>query len=101
MPTPVENKIFVDTLFVVALINQRDVYHDRALALADVYEKNSLVIADAVLLKIGNALSRNYKREAVEVIETLCAANDTEVVHLTDELIRRRGKHSITAFKPS
>jgi uncharacterized protein len=47
------NKIFVDTLFVVALINQRDQYHQRASELADSLETQLLITIDAVLLEIG------------------------------------------------
>lgn len=63
------NKIFVDTLFVVALINQRDQYHQQASELADRLQNYPLLTTDAVLLEIGNALARNYKNEAVEIIE--------------------------------
>jgi len=31
----VSTKVFIDTLFVVALINQRDAYHQKATQLAD------------------------------------------------------------------
>ncbi len=80
------NKIFVDTLYLVALINARDSYHARASELVDVFSRSSLVTTDAVLLEVGNTLARNFKSEAVEVIETLLAGNDTEVVRLTPEL---------------
>lgn len=53
------NQIFVDTLFVVALINQRDQYHQQASELADRFEGHPLLVTDAVLLEIGNALSRS------------------------------------------
>jgi uncharacterized protein len=52
----VRNKIFVDTLFVVALINRRDQYHQQASELADSLETRPLITTDAVLLEIGNAL---------------------------------------------
>lgn len=53
------NKVFVDTLFVVALINQRDAYHAKASGLADLYEGQLLLTTDVILLEIGNALVRN------------------------------------------
>ena len=80
------NKIFVDTLFVVALINQRDQYHQRAYELADSLETQLLITTDAVLLEIGNALARNYKNEAVEIIEHFFGSNEVEIVRLTPEL---------------
>lgn len=79
-------KILVDTLFVVALVNQRDQYHERALALANELEHYPLLITNAVLLEIGNALARNYKQEAVAVIEQFLSAEEVEIVSLTPEL---------------
>jgi len=40
----VSNKVFIDTLFVVALINQRDAYHDKATELANEYEDESFYL---------------------------------------------------------
>ena len=80
------NEIFVDTLYLVALINTRDSYHARALELVDTFSRNSLVTTDAVLLEVGNALARSYKRQAIEIIQTLSTGSDTKIVHLTPEL---------------
>ena len=82
-------KIFVDTLFVVALINEHDAYHPKANELADVFENQPLVITDAVLLEIGNALSRNFKSEAVEVIDHFSHAAEVEIVRLTPPLFEQ------------
>jgi predicted nucleic acid-binding protein len=51
----VRDKIFVDTLFIVASINQRDQYHQKALELAKAFENYPLITTDAVLLEVGNA----------------------------------------------
>lgn len=82
-------QIFVDTSYIVGLINERDQYHDQALRLADQYDGQSLVITDAVLLEVANALARGYKLEAVAVIEDLLSAKDVEVVRLTTELFNQ------------
>jgi len=79
---------FVDTLFIVALINQRDQYHNRAVELADRYEGQRFLITDAVLLEIGNALARNYKRQAIEIIEQFSSSGDVQVVQLTPALFQ-------------
>jgi uncharacterized protein len=79
-------QIFIDTSFIVALINERDQYHARAVKLADRYDGRSLIVTDAVLLEVGNALSRGYKLEAIQVIEGLLSSEDVEVVNLTPEL---------------
>lgn len=72
------DQIFLDTSFIVALINERDQYHEQALGLADRYYSQLLIITDVILLEIANALARGYKREAVQVIEDLTSSNDVE-----------------------
>jgi hypothetical protein len=44
---------------------------------------------DAVLLEIGNALSRNIKKECVEIIEHFLTSDDVQVIHLHPPLFRR------------
>jgi len=82
----VSEQTFLDTLFVVALINQRDQYHSKAEELASHYEGRQFLTTDAVLLEIGNALARNFKEQAVEVINHLLASPDVEVVRLSPDL---------------
>ncbi len=43
------DSIFVDTSFVIALINEKDQYHDEAEALSYKFENSSLITTDAVL----------------------------------------------------
>jgi len=82
----VRTKIFVDTWFIVALINKRDQYHSKALQLAKQFEKYPLITTDAIFLEVGNALSSNYKNEAVELIERFLASDEAEVIRLTPKL---------------
>ena len=56
------NRIFIDTLFVIALINRQDQYHQQALDLAEQFEGHPLLVTEAVLLEIGNALAATLKR---------------------------------------
>lgn len=83
------DRIFIDTLFVVALVNSNDQYHKKASLLADKYEGSPLLVTDVILLEIGNGLARNYRRQAVEVIEQFLASDEVEVVYLTPELFER------------
>jgi len=85
----VPNRIFVDTVFVIALINQRDQYHQQASELADRFEGYPLLTTDAVLLEIGNALARGYKQEAIEVIEQFLASDEVEIKRLTPYLFEQ------------
>ncbi|PSB11088.1 PIN domain nuclease [filamentous cyanobacterium CCP1] len=83
------NRIFVDSGFVIALINQRDQYHNQALQLADRFENSPLLTTDAVLLEIGNALSRSHKQEAAAIIEYFLTSVEVEVVHLNARLLNQ------------
>lgn len=79
-------KIFVDTGFVVALVSKRDEYHNTANELVEIYDKQPLLVTDAVLLEIGNALARNYKQKAIEIFEEFFVSPEVEIVRL-DETI--------------
>jgi len=91
----VKTKIFVDTLFIVALINKRDQYHQAALAFAKQLESYPLITTDVIFLEVGNTLSSNYKNEAVELMEKFLASDDVEVVRLTPDLLEQ----SLTLYK--
>ena len=51
---------FVDTSFVVALVNKNDQYHNQAIEFASHFDKRPLVTTDAILLEVGNALARKF-----------------------------------------
>jgi predicted nucleic acid-binding protein len=54
--------------------------------LAEQFEGAPLLVTDAVLLEIGNALARSYKQEAIAIIEQFVAAEEVEVMHLLPPL---------------
>ncbi|HEV7743505.1 MAG TPA: PIN domain-containing protein [Pyrinomonadaceae bacterium] len=74
--------VFVDTSFVVALVNEKDQNHSLALDPTERFTEQRFVTTDAILLEIGNALSRNFKRESVEIIEDFLTSDDVQVIHL-------------------
>jgi hypothetical protein len=82
-------KTFVDTLFVVALTNDRDQYHEKALELAAEYSGKSLIVTDAVLLEIGNTLSSRFREQAIKAIEGFVESDEVEVVRLNQFLFEQ------------
>jgi len=82
------NKVFIDTSFVVALVNEKDQHHNRASELADIFDCYTLVTTDAVLLEFGYALARNFKEQAVEVIEDFLTSDEVEIVNLDSALFQ-------------
>ena len=53
---------FVDTSFVIAVVNRRDQHHAEAVGLADLYDGEPLVTTEAVLFEIGNAFQAIPRR---------------------------------------
>ena len=83
------NPIFIDTAYILALCNRRDQYHEQASKLVSQYKGYPMIVTDAVLLEVGNALARSHKQEAVAAIEQLLTSHDVKLVHLTPELFQQ------------
>ena len=83
------NRVFVDTSFVLALINERDQYHKQAEALSFKFEESLLITTVGVLLEIGNALAKDFRREANAVIDLLRTSARVEVIHINDRLLEK------------
>ena len=80
---------FLDTSFAIALSSVTDQNHVRAVQLANQIEanKNRLVTTQAILLEIGNALSKQrYRAAAIELLESLETDPNIEIVLLTNDL---------------
>lgn len=82
----VPEQILVDTAYVLALVNERDQYHDRAQELADLFEGRNLLITDAVLLEIGNALARGFKKQAIEIISYFIESEEVEIFRHSSQI---------------
>jgi uncharacterized protein len=85
------NEVFLDTSFAIALSSVTDRSHLRAVKLADQIEINKirLVTTQAILLEIGNALSKQrYRAAAIQLLESLETDSSIEVVLLTNSLYR-------------
>ena len=82
-------RVFVDTSYVIALINPRDQYHEQAMGLAKLYIGQPVLTTDAVLLEVGNMLARNHRTETVRAINTFLLSSEVEVIHLHKALLQR------------
>lgn len=83
------NRIFVDTSFVLALINERDQYHGQAENLSYKFENSPLITTDAVLLEIGNAMAKDFREEAVAIIKALRSSQRVEVIETGGRLFEK------------
>jgi uncharacterized protein len=78
-------EVFLDTSFAIALSATTDQNHARAVNLADQIEESGthIVTTQAVLLEIGNALSKQrYRVAAIQLLESLVADPNVETVSL-------------------
>jgi hypothetical protein len=78
--------VFVDTGHILALVNENDQHHAETVALSQTFDGQPIVVTDAVLLEIGNALSRMDRDAAVQIIEDLREPPGVTVVNLTPGL---------------
>jgi len=86
------NKVFLDTSYAVALATPQDSHHRQALKLAGDLERqgSQMVTTRAVLLEIGNSLSRKRHRVlGVALLEFLEADPRVEIVPLSEDLYRK------------
>lgn len=69
---PIVNEVFLDTSFAIALSSITDQHHARAVQLAHQLKasQSRLVTTQAILLEIGNALSKSkYRMGAIQVFQ--------------------------------
>lgn len=67
-------EIFLDTPFIIALASQTDQYHAKSVLLAEQLKTQSitLVTTRAVLLEIGNCLSKlKYRKASIALLDSL------------------------------
>ena len=86
------NRVFLDTSYAVALSAGRDERHKRAVELADELEaaNTHFVTTRAILLEIGNALSRlRHRAAAISLLTALENDSKVEIVPLSEDLYNR------------
>jgi uncharacterized protein len=84
------NRFFLDTSYVLALLNSRDVYHNRSKELFPLMRNAREVwITEAVLAEIGNALSRSNRLAAVNFINNCYITANVKVVSVNKDLFHR------------
>ena len=86
------NKFFLDSAYAIALSAVTDQYHNKAEILARQIEKNSIqmITTRAVILEIGNALSKlRYRAAAIELLDSLEEDPNVQIINLSEELYNR------------
>ena len=86
------DKVFLDTSYAIALSSPVDEYHQRAEELAEQLEVagSQFVTTRAILLEIGNALSKlRYRQAAIRLLNALEYDPNVEIVPVTEELYQQ------------
>jgi uncharacterized protein len=86
------NELFLDTSYAIALSSVNDRLHQAALTLADRVGTGMvrLLTTRAVLLEIGNALSKQrYRAAAIRLLHALESDPNVEILPLTEQLYTR------------
>ena len=86
------NKVFLDTSYAIALSAINDINHARAVAIADEMEADNthFVTSRAILLEIGNALSRlRHRAAAISLLTALENDPKLKIIPMSDDLYRR------------
>lgn len=85
-------EVFLDTAYAIALSSRNDLFHRQAVLLADQLGASGthLITTRAVLLEIGNALSKQrYRSAAVRLLDALEADPNVEILLLSEQLYLR------------
>lgn len=81
--------LFIDTSYILALVNTRDEFHLQAKNVADQVD-DKLITTEAVLTEVGNALAKPQWREiAVETLEDMRNDDDVEILSVDSELFSK------------
>lgn len=81
--------LFLDTSYILVLINTSDQFHARAASLARQIH-DDFVTTDAVLLEVGNSLSRiPWRAAAVSTLHAIREDDSIEVIPINSNLMDR------------
>ena len=84
------DRFFLDTAYVLALLNPNDIYHKQAkVLLPSMHLAQEIWITEAVLIEIGNALARSNRSAAVAFINGCYITPNTNVVSMDSLLLQR------------
>ena len=83
------SRFFMDTAYVLALLNQNDKYHERANELLpSIRLADEVYVTEAIIIEIGNSLSRSNRSIAIDFIESLYATSNVNILPVDDSLLR-------------
>ena len=83
-----DERLFIDTVFIQALLNKRDQYYPQARAfLPRVRDAAAVWVTEAVLVEVGNALSAINRLGTVQFIQQFYSTANLRVVAVDTPLL--------------
>jgi predicted nucleic acid-binding protein len=84
------NRFFLDTAYVLAVLNPKDTYHKQAKAmLPSMHSAHEVWLTEAVLIEIANALASSNRSAAVAFINSCYVTPNVRVVSVDSKLLKR------------
>jgi uncharacterized protein len=84
------DRLFLDTVFIQALLNPRDSYHDSAKALFPrVRSAGEVWTTEAILVEVGNALSASNRNGATLFIQQCYQTDNLTIVSVNTSLLKQ------------
>jgi predicted nucleic acid-binding protein len=84
------DRLFLDTVFILALLNPRDQYHKQARSFFPrLRTAEEVWLTEAVLVEVGNALSTSNRTGAVEFIKQCYHTTNIRVISVDTSLLNR------------
>jgi predicted nucleic acid-binding protein len=83
-------KLFLDTVFIQAILNPHDQYHQAAMQFLP-YVKNATAVwvTEAIFMEVGNALSRYHRPKVSAFIKQCYQTDNLFVVTITPNLFQK------------
>ena len=84
-----EERLFLDTAFIQAILNRRDQYHQSALKLLPLVENaQEIWTTEAILMEVGNALSSFDRLKVVNFIKQCYTTENIKVVNISSDIFK-------------
>lgn len=84
------DRFFMDTAFVLALLNPKDSFHHEAKALIPrVRRAREVWLHDGILIEVGNSLAAKDRQAAVDFIERIYKTGNTKITAVTRKLVKQ------------
>jgi uncharacterized protein len=85
-----KQRLFLDTAFIQAILNKRDQYYSSAIQLLPLVKNaNEVWTTEAILMKVGNALSTFNRQKVASFIKECYQTKNIKVVNISSEIFNQ------------